>query len=97
MFFKRIKSWSIEKKRFFSISCAIFLTIIIIILNAKVNTVWKKDNIKNNSVDNIQNSVLEIVNQAKPLFDQAMSSTTEIIDQSKGTSSTSTATTSIVE
>ena len=79
----RIRKWSIERKRIFSISIAIFLTILIIILNSGINILWKKESnnrfsAENNSINLIKESFKKIFDIAKPALEQAISSSTEI-------------------
>lgn len=72
---EKIKKWPTDKKRFFSISIAVFLTILIIVLNSAVNTVWKENKQKNNSIyknsqiKQIQESFSEIINNANKTLD----------------------------
>ena len=109
----KIRKWPIEKKRIFSISVAVFLTIIIIILNYGLNLVWRDESnnivdTQNNPIDTIQDSLSKIVDQAKPILDQAFSSSTqemttqatqtdEIIDQINSTSSSFGTTSDVVQ
>ena len=78
----KIKKWPIEKKRIFSISVALFFTILIIILGFNVSSVWKDEatntNLnKDNLINSIQKSISEIFDKAKPILDQAFSSSTQ--------------------
>ena len=80
---------------------AVFLTILIIILNSGLNLIWKDDtkNIntynKNNPINTIQESFSQIYNEAKPALDQIFGSSTQntateteqIIDQTNSTPS----------
>lgn len=98
-----VRKWPLERKRVFSISVAIFLTILIIILNSVINLVWKdepKDIIytKNNPVDTVQESLSKFFNEAKPILDQAFSSSSQykIIDQINSTSSSFSTTSNVV-
>jgi hypothetical protein len=107
----RIKKWSIKKKRIFTISVALFLTILIIFLNSVINSLWKdetKDNNfsgKNNPITSIKESFEKMFEQAKPILEQAFSSSTQniatetekIIDQNNSTSSSFSTTSNIVE
>ena len=86
--FSKIRKWPIEKKRVFSISMALFLTILIIILNSGLNLIWKDEtkntNVynKNNPINTIQKSFSDILNEAKPALDQIFGSSTEDISAS---------------
>ena len=108
-FLEKIKRWPFGKKRIFSIFSAIFLTILIIIFNQSINSIWKNDAsseiVKNNQINSIQESLSQIISQATPILDQAFGSSTEdmatqtanSIDQINSTTSSSTATSSVVE
>ena len=107
----RIRKWPIEKKRIFSILVAVFLTILIIVLNSALNIIWKDEtkniplNNKNSPINTIQESFSKIFSEAKPILDQAFGSSTsgqlnqtgEIIDQINSTSSSFSTTSNIVE
>ena len=91
---KIIRKWPIEKKRIFSISVAVFLTILIIVLNSAINIIWKDDVPKNNyvqkeAINSIKESFSDILNTAAPALEQVFGSTTEIIDQIKLASTSS--------
>ncbi len=79
-----IHGWSIEKKRVFAISSAVFLTILIIVLSFSINSIWK-DEVKIvpydqiNPIKSIQESFSEIENDAKPVLEQVFGSSTENI------------------
>ena len=88
----KIKRWPIEKKRIFSISVAVFLTILIIVLNSALNLLWKDDIPKvnyaqNETISSMKTSFLDLFNTAAPSLEQAFSSSTQIIDQINSTSS----------
>ncbi len=77
----QIKKLSFEKKRILAISLAVLLTIILIIINSIINSVWKDDSVgavksKNDPIKSLQQSVSEIINQAKPIISQAFGSST---------------------
>ena|ERR1035437_7700508 len=99
---KKIKSWSIEKKRIFSISIALVLTILIIVFNSGINLLWKDKTQKKNidtPLNSIQKSFSEIINESKPIFEKAFSSSTfnEIVKQNSQSTSSSSTSTNIVE
>ena len=97
-FIDKIRKWPAKKKRIFSISLAIFLTFLILILNSAINLIWKDEvKVKDNSLYSLKESISEIVNQSKPLIDQTISSSTEIIDQINSASSSTSTSTNIVE
>ena len=79
---KKIRSWPIEKKRIFSLSLAVFLTVIVIIFNSAIGLIWKNETKNrsdnaNNPFKTIQDSFSEIINIAKPALEKAFSSSTE--------------------
>lgn len=94
-----------EKKRIFSISLAIFFTILILIFNYSLNLIWKeeKNNIriydKNSPINTIQESFSKIFSNAKPVLEQVFSSSTKdkIIDQINLASSSFSTISNIVE
>lgn len=103
-FFNKIRKWSIEKKRIFAISTALFITILVIFLNSIINTVWpdnsKKVNLagKNNPITSLQESFSKIFDEAQPILEKAFgSSTQQLIDQDISTSSSFSTTSNIVE
>jgi predicted PurR-regulated permease PerM len=108
----KIKKWPQEKKRIFSISLAIFVTILVIVLNSAINIIWKDDakiiKPKNDSLNSLQQSISQIVNEVQPVFDRVFSTTSsttqnittkteEIIEQNNSTSSSFSTTSNIVE
>jgi predicted PurR-regulated permease PerM len=109
--FNKIKKWSIKKKRIFAISIALFLTILVIVLNSVINSLWKdearKNNFsdKNNPITSIKELFTKIINEAKPILGQVFGSSTQdkssgtsqIIDQNNSTSSSFSTTSNIVE
>ena len=99
-FLNKIRKWSIENKRIFSILMALFLTILIIVLNLGINSFWKKDTPKTNyaqteAIDSMQKSFQKIFEQTQPALDQLLGISTadtatqtgEIVDQINSTSS----------
>ena len=103
-FVNKIKKLSFETKRMLAIILAILLTIIIIILNSTVGYLWKDDSVgdvksKNDPIKSIQESVSQIINSAKPIIDEAFSSTTKekIMQQINSASSSTSTTTNVVE
>ena len=103
-FVNKIKKLSFETKRTLAIILAILLTIIIIILNSTVGYLWKDDSVgdvksKNDPIKSIQESVSQIINSAKPIIDEAFSSTTKekIMEQINSASSSTSTTTNVVE
>ncbi len=93
-FLDQIKEWSVRKKKIFSITLAVFFTVLIIILNSGINLIWKdetqnRNSAANNPINSIEESFSKIFNQIKPVLDQTFSgSTTEkIIDQINSASS----------
>jgi hypothetical protein len=101
---KKIKKWPIKKKRRFSLIAAILLTVLIIIFNFGINTIWKekkpKRNFNNNSMKSFQSSFSNIFNIAKPALNQIFSSSTQtekIIDQINSISSSSDRVSNVVE
>lgn len=109
-FLEKIRKWPIEKKRIFSISIAIFFTILVIILNSGINIIWKDETKntafdKNNPINLLQDSISKIYNEAKPVLDQVFGSSTndsssqtdKIVDQTNSTSSSFSTTSNIVE
>lgn len=86
---EKIKKWPASKKRFFSITLAIFLTILIIILNSALNLIWKEEQ-KNNylqkdkQVKEIKDTFSKIINDTKYEYNllktDNMSTTTEEIE-----------------
>lgn len=100
-FIKGIKSWPIEKKRIFSVSVALILTILIIVLNSGINLLWgdkKTNNIsdKNNPVNTLSESFSKIFNDFQSVTKQISSSTTIIMDQINSTSSSLSTGTNVV-
>lgn len=95
---KKIKKWSAEKKRIFALCVAIFLTILVLVLNSAISSLWK-GKITNKYVDNspftsIKESFSEMFSKEKPLLMQALSSSTQAIKQTNQQASTSIATSS---
>ncbi len=95
---KKIKRWSAEKKRIFALCVAIFLTILVLVLNSAISSLWK-GKITNKYVDNspftsIKESFSEMFSKEKPLLMQALSSSTQAIKQTNQQASTSIATSS---
>ncbi len=92
-FINEIKKWPLQKKRNFSLFLAILLTVLVIILNFALNAVWseKKDDIprKNAQFESMKNSFSEIFDQAGSALEQTFSSSTEIIEQIKLASTSS--------
>ncbi len=92
-FINRIREWPIEKKRTFSIVLAIFLTLLIIILNFSINFVWKdetKENIlinSNSPINSLQQSFSKIWNEAQPAFNNIFSTSTKIVENSESNDS----------
>ena len=89
-FLEKLKKWPIGKKRIFSVSLALFLTVFIIIVNFGINSVWVDDVkyegiIKNNSIDSLQESLKQIINQARPVLDQTFGSSTASTSAQNGT------------
>jgi predicted PurR-regulated permease PerM len=84
----KIRKWPIEKKRIFSISLALFFTVLVIILNFVLNMMWKAEepsnrlSDENSSISDIQESFSKIFQEAKPALDQIFSSSTDTIPQS---------------
>ena len=106
----QIKKLSFEQKRILAISVAVLLTVIIIIINSLINSVWKDDSVgavksKNDQIKSLQQSVSEIINQAKPIIDQTFGSSTQntasgteqIIGQNNSTSSSVSSSSNIVQ
>ena len=109
----KIRKWPIKKKRIFSVSFAIFFTILIIILNYNINLTWKNEPNnhiydKNSPISTIQESLSKIFDQAKPALDQifgtstgnlsiSSTSTENAIDQINSTSSSFDTSSNIVE
>jgi predicted PurR-regulated permease PerM len=107
----KIKKWPIERKRTLAISLALFLTIIVIVINSLINSIWpdnsKKANLSgnNNPLKSLEESFSKIFEQAKPILDRAFSSSTQntatdtslIIDQNNSTSSSLSTSSNIVE
>jgi predicted PurR-regulated permease PerM len=103
-FLDKVKRWPMKKKRIFSISLAVFLTVLIIVLNSAINLIWKDEMInkttnKNNPIKLIQESFSKIFNVAKPALDQVFGSSTgdKIIDQTNSASSSFSTTSNVVE
>jgi hypothetical protein len=106
-FIDKIRKWPIEKKRTFSIIAAVFLTILIIVLNSGINLLWKDEakhnnySDKNNPINQIQESFAKIFNQVKPVLDQAFSSSTQntpqVINQNNSGTSSFGTTSNIIE
>jgi predicted PurR-regulated permease PerM len=92
---EKIKKWPTDKKRIFSISVAVFLTILIIILNSAINIIWKESDQKDNSIykksqtKQIQESFSEIIDNTKNIFDDLkkndLATTTEETTQIENT------------
>ena len=101
-FLEKIKSWPIEKKRIFSILLAVFLTILIIVLNSGINLLWK-DEVqnkvfnKNSPVNSIKESFSQIFSDVGSVTEQISSSTAQLIDQIKSASSSFSTSSNIVE
>lgn len=104
----RVKKWPVERKRIFSISLAVFLTILVIILNISINQIWKKDipvtsYKQKEAIKSLQESFSQIFEQIKPTLDQfnsvvaSSSNSNEIIDQINATTSSFSTTSNIVE
>ena len=99
---KKIKSWPIEKKRIFAFSVAVFLTILVIVFNSALNLIWKSE-VSNkvasqiSPISTIEESFSELFSEASPVLSRAISSSSEIINQINSTTSSLTATTSVVE
>ena len=105
----KIKKWPAERKRFFSLFLALFLTVLIIILNIFINSIWVSKNGvnlgKNNGIDTIKESFSNIIDQNKPILDQALNSfknampttTDEAVDQINSASSSFATSSDIVE
>ncbi len=94
----RIKKWSAEKKRIFALCMAIFLTILVLVLNSAISSLWK-GKITNKYVDNspftsIKESFSEMFSKENPILMQALSSSTQAINQTSSQSSSSSATSS---
>lgn len=95
----RIRKWPIERKRIFSVLLAVFLTVLIIIFNFSFNSIWKDNTkntfINNNSINKIQKSFSEIIDESTPILEQIFSTssqetiteTDKIIDQINSASS----------
>lgn len=101
----QIKGWPIEKKRTFSLSLALFFTILIIILNSAFNLVWKDDvkkinYVQDNAISSMKKSFSEILNTTKPAIDRIFSSSSqvsEIVDQINSTSSSFSTSANVVQ
>lgn len=110
-FLSTIKKWPIEKKRIFSISVAIFLTILIIILNSALNLIWKEEVPrnklldKNSPINTMQESFSRIFEEAKPALEQIFGTSSdnigeqgaEIVDQINTATTSFSTTSNIVE
>ncbi|MFA5651852.1 MAG: hypothetical protein WC933_00615 [Candidatus Paceibacterota bacterium] len=91
-FLEKIKGWPIEKKRIFSILLAVFLTILIIVLNSGINLLWKDEAQnkvfnKNSPINSIKESFSQIFGDVESIAKQVSSSTAQLIDQIKSASS----------
>jgi len=89
---KTIQRWPIEKKKFFAILLAIFFTILILLLNFCINSIWedkspKTNYLQENAFSSMKESFSRLFDEARPALDRAISSTTEIIDQISSTTS----------
>ena len=110
-FLSEIKKWPIEKKRIFSISVAVFLTILIIILNSALNLIWKEEVPrnklldKNGPINTMQESFSKIFEEAKPALEQIFGTSTdsisgqggEIVDQINTATTSFSTTSNVVE
>jgi predicted PurR-regulated permease PerM len=100
-FIKKIRSWPIKKKRAFSISVALFITILIIIFNTAINLIWENEvEVKtNNSFISVAKSFSKIFEEAEPIFNKIINNSrnSDIINQTNSTSSIFSTTSNIVE
>ena len=101
---KVIRKLPVEKKRILGIFLALILTILIIILSLAINSIGRDDEKivpydQVNPITSIQESVSEIFNKAKPILEQAFSSTTKekIMEQINPASSSTSTATNVVE
>lgn len=104
-----IRKWPEKRKRNFSIFLALFLTVLIIIINSAFNIIWPESSKKQSISDsrefnNMKESFNDLINNAQPLFNQFdnLSSTSaiqtvETIEQDNSTSSSFGSTTNVVE
>ena len=98
---KKLRKWPIDKKRILALSIAAFLTILVIVINAAINIIWK-DNTPIKKVDNtpfetIGKSFSDIINGFKPAFDQAFGSSTKISGNNIQSTSSSSTTLNVVK
>lgn len=104
-FLKLVMGWPIEKKRIFSISVAIFLTVLVIGINYGVGLVWYEEkpvNVyadKENPINKLSEAFKKNLDIVQPTLDKAFSdksvwvstTTEELINEiSSSTASTST-------
>ena len=92
-FLNGVKKWPLHKKRNFALFLAIALTVLIVILNFALNSIWNenKDDIprKNVQFESMKKSFSEIFDQAGSALEQTISSSTQIIDQIKSATTSS--------
>jgi len=106
----RIKKWPLGTKRFFALSMALIITLLVIYINIVVHSFWPDESKvapvqQENPVNSISNSLGQLVNQIGPILDRAISSSSQdtatdtsgIIDQNNSTSSSLISTSSVVE
>jgi len=101
-FLEKMKKWPIDKKRIFSLSLAIFITVLILIISLKINSIGKFEsqginNIQNNPISSLQESFSQIFNEAKPMLDQVIGSSSQLIEQINSTSSSFSSSSNVVE
>ena len=107
----KIKNWPIEKKRIFSISVAIFLTVLIIGINYGLGLIWNVEKSvnayadKENPINKLAESFQKNLDIVQPVLDKAFSdksiwvgtTTEELINELSSSTNSSSTTSNIVE
>ena len=103
-FLDKVKNWPIEKKRIFSISVAILITVLVIGINYGVGRLWyeeKPENVyadKENPINKLAEEFQKNLDVVQPVLDKAFSdksvwvstTTEELINQISSSSSSTT-------